>query len=270
MSSGIKKTYLYQQLVSAYNKFNNLRKKIYNNFFPTAYILLYHRIDKVKKDPHLLCVNQENFYRQLKYLKSNYNIVSLKTLVDKLKSRKISKKTVSVTFDDGYADNLYNALPIIKELSIPVTIFITVGKIDSRTPFYWDEKTKIEDRGRPLTIEELIMLSKNKEVEIESHSLTHPRLSQVSIGDQKKEIIESKRLLEKIIKEPIDGFSYPFGSTRDFTEETIGLVMKAKYSYACINFPARVNNNSSIYKLPRFLVRNWTLKEFKQNFANFL
>lgn len=246
-----------------------LLKKIFDPLSPTAFILLYHRVADVKDDPHLLTVSPKNFYRQINYLRENFNLVSLLKLVNNLKGGEIKKDTLAITFDDGYADNLYNALPVLEEFQIPATLFIVAGKIDSPEPFWWDTETEKKSRGRPLSKGELIKLSNNNLIEIGSHTLSHPNLSKISYQEQEKEISESKKLIENIIKKPTFSFAYPFGSKDSFDKKTIELVKEAGYQYACVNIHKRVRKNSNIFALPRYIVRNWDLEEFKNKIKTF-
>jgi len=246
------------------------KNKVRNFFYPTARILLYHRIADVKDDPYLLSVSPKNFSDQIQFLKTNFNLVSLGTLILDLKNSRLKNRTIAITFDDGYEDNFSNALPILEKLNAPATIFITAGKIDSPESFYWDEKSAPKDRGRALTAEELQRLASSPLIEIGSHTLTHQNLAKEAVSFQKKEIGESKKILEGIVKKPVLGFAYPFGSKDSFTLETINLVKKAGYQYACANIHERTRRNSDIFTLPRFIVRNWNLKEFKDSLKKFI
>jgi len=58
-----------------------------------------------------------------------------------------------VTFDDGYADNLWNALPIAQSMGVPVTVFVTSGKLDDVVGFWWDRLAAIL-RQRPAQLRE--------------------------------------------------------------------------------------------------------------------
>ncbi|MBN2570205.1 MAG: polysaccharide deacetylase family protein [Deltaproteobacteria bacterium] len=118
---------------------SKLFKRTYNRFLSKAVILLYHRVSDTKNDPQLLCVSPENFKDQLVFLKSNFTILSLNELVTTLDDRKIPDRSVVVTFDDGYADNLHNAKPILESTKTPATIFITSGKLGDKKGFWWDE-----------------------------------------------------------------------------------------------------------------------------------
>jgi peptidoglycan/xylan/chitin deacetylase (PgdA/CDA1 family) len=114
-------------------------KRLKNRLFPGTIILLYHRVINLKTDPQLLAVSPEHFYEHMKCLKNNYNIISLDDLKRAMNSGKLPKKSVVITFDDGYADNIYNAKPILEEFNIPATVFITTGMTGTKKEFWWDE-----------------------------------------------------------------------------------------------------------------------------------
>lgn len=234
---------------------------------PTCRILLYHRVADVKDDPHLLSVSVSNFTDQIAWLKENYNIIPLSKLIYNIKSHTLNSKSVCITFDDGYSDNFYNALPILKKFQVPATIFITTGMVGKKSPFYWDKNSNNYDQGRALTKIELNKLASEELIEIGSHTITHPRLSLKSVEIQQREIYQSKEILEKILKKHINGFSYPFGTGDDYNKSTIAYVKNAGYTYAVANYQNYVNHRSNIYSLPRFLVRNWHIDIFQHKIS---
>jgi peptidoglycan/xylan/chitin deacetylase (PgdA/CDA1 family) len=78
------------------------------------------------------------------YLSKNYHPVSLADLLQLLKNPgKMPDRCVAVTFDDGYADNLHHAKPILEKYHIPATIFVTTGMIGSSREFWWDDLERI-------------------------------------------------------------------------------------------------------------------------------
>lgn len=239
-----------------------INRIVHLSISPSCLIILYHRVADVKDDPHLLSVSPDNFRKQLTCLKKRYTIIKLSELVNDVKNKNIKRNTAVITFDDGYADNFYNALPILKELNIPATIFVTAGKIDSNEPFYWDKQTNANDQGRALTKEELIQLSENPLIEIGAHTITHPNLASESLEKQNYEIRESKFFLEKILNKSMVSFAYPFGGKQNFNQNSVDLVKKNSYLYACSTLPGRVCKNSDIFSLPRNLVRNWDAEKF--------
>lgn len=108
-----------------------------------AIILIYHRVAFLENDPQLLAVKPDNFYKQVEWLKNKYNIITLEELGNHLKNGSIPKKSVVITFDDGYADNCLEALPVLEALSAHATFFITTDSIGSEREFWWDDLERI-------------------------------------------------------------------------------------------------------------------------------
>src|SRR6478672_1056004 len=104
-----------------------------------AVILMYHRVAEVDLDPWSLCVTPQHFTEQLEVLKNYACPMSLLELVQAYQENKLPNRAVAVTFDDGYADNLYNAKPLLERYNIPATVFVTTGCIGQEHEFWWDE-----------------------------------------------------------------------------------------------------------------------------------
>ena len=86
-------------------------------------VLLYHRIINLDVDSQLLAVSPENFESQLRYLEKNFNVISYEELVDALKKDKLPSKSVCITFDDGYLDNLEVVKPLLEKTWIAMLVF---------------------------------------------------------------------------------------------------------------------------------------------------
>ena len=108
-----------------------------------ALILLYHRVNNLLIDPQELSVTPENFELQLQFLKSQFKILSLKELLERRDNGLDIDGTIALTFDDGYADNYYNALPILEKNKVQATIFVTSGHVENSREFWWDELERI-------------------------------------------------------------------------------------------------------------------------------
>jgi len=100
-------------------------------------ILGYHRVASVENDVYGICVSPDHFAEQMEVLKRHYRPISLAEMVKGLISGALPHKTVAVTFDDGYRDNLYNAKPILARFEIPATVFVTPGSLGNE--FWWDQ-----------------------------------------------------------------------------------------------------------------------------------
>jgi peptidoglycan/xylan/chitin deacetylase (PgdA/CDA1 family) len=106
-------------------------------------VLLYHRVANIPTDPHLLCVTPGNFSQQMEVLRRTWNPISLRELSSGLKNKRLPRRAVLVTFDDGYADNLHNAKPILERFEIPAVVFVIGGWVGVERQFWWDELEKI-------------------------------------------------------------------------------------------------------------------------------
>lgn len=113
-------------------------KLVLNRFRPPVLILLYHRVTTLESDPQLLSVTPANFRAHLKHLKENFCVAGLEEDWSRMR-----KPAVVVTFDDGYADNALEALPILEELQVPATFFVSTSLIGSDREFWWDEAERL-------------------------------------------------------------------------------------------------------------------------------
>lgn len=102
-----------------------------------ALILGYHRVVDTPQDPYGITVSPQNFAEQLEALRQYANLVPLQELVQTLEDGSLPRRAVVVTFDDGYADNLYCAKPLLERHQIPATVFVATGQIGRE--FWWDE-----------------------------------------------------------------------------------------------------------------------------------
>lgn len=105
-----------------------------NQVDPPVIVLIYHRVTTLPSDPEMLAVTPENFRQQMRYLKENYPLVRFED-----DWAQTVKPAVCITFDDGYADNALEALPILEDVGVPATFFVSTGTIDTDQAFWWDE-----------------------------------------------------------------------------------------------------------------------------------
>ena len=85
------------------------------------------------------------FRRQLQFYRRHYNVIGLRELVSGLSSPggKLPPRSMAITFDDGYRNNLQVALPALTAAKMPATIFVTSGFIDGKTEFWWLRLKKV-------------------------------------------------------------------------------------------------------------------------------
>lgn len=115
-----------------------------------AVVLMYHRVANVNPDPWELCVSPENFEAQAQALARDYRVATLSGLLLELRSGALRQRTVAITFDDGYADNLQVAAATLARHGLPATFFITSGAVGSTSEFWWDRLERCLLAPRPL------------------------------------------------------------------------------------------------------------------------
>lgn len=124
-----------QPIITAARK---ARNRLFNLVDPPVVVLIYHRVTTLPSDPQLLTVTPDNFRAHLQYLKRNFPVVRFEA-----DWSQVRKPAVAVTFDDGYADNALEALPILEEVGVPATFFVSTGTTGTRREFWWDELERV-------------------------------------------------------------------------------------------------------------------------------
>lgn len=119
------------------NFFRWLQSQIYGG----ALILGYHSIRSSSGVLKEVCVSPENFAEHLHELRKYTHPIRLSELVQHLKNGSLPDKTVAITFDDGYSDNLYTAKPLLEKYEIPATVFVCTGYMGKE--FWWDELERL-------------------------------------------------------------------------------------------------------------------------------
>jgi peptidoglycan/xylan/chitin deacetylase (PgdA/CDA1 family) len=105
---------------------------------PNALVLVYHRIaEPLDPDPWGLCVAPERFAEQLEVLRREAEVVPLAEL-RRAARRGFGRPRVALTFDDGYADALHRALPLLERHGLPATVFVPTGLVGDDAGFWWD------------------------------------------------------------------------------------------------------------------------------------
>ena len=113
-------------------------------------ILMYHRVCDAASDPWGLCVSRAHFNEHMEHLRRHCAVLSLRKLIALLVAGRLPKRAVVLTFDDGYADNLWNAKPILERFELPATFFVASGYVGQTCEFWWDELGRLLLQARTL------------------------------------------------------------------------------------------------------------------------
>jgi len=126
---------------------DNLAKRVAGSLAPMvgrpSCILVYHRVAELEVDPQMLAVAPKHFAEHLEVLREDYRPMTFKDWVANLKRGRLPRHAVAVTFDDGYADNLFNAKVLLEKYGVPATVFIAAGQVGHGEEFWWDQLEQI-------------------------------------------------------------------------------------------------------------------------------
>lgn len=225
----------------------------------SARILYYHRIDE---ELHRSCVTPEAFREQMQYLRdAGFRIVPLADLtVGWERGETFPPRTVAVTFDDGFADNYERAFPVLAELGIPATIFVTVGALGGSLAVLRDKRDAL-----PALTWDQIRTMLAERITVGSHTLTHPHLTTLAADALEKELVESRAIIAAETGVTTQLFCYPHG---DFDARVRAAVEQAGYRLACSTRPGGVTLASDPLALPRtFIARDDALADFARKLS---
>lgn len=151
-------------------------------------------------------------------------------------------RAFSVTIDDAFACVQRHGLPILQEFGICATLFVVAGMLGETNQ--WDPE-RLMDKSE---IREWLAAGQK----IGSHTLTHPRLTQLGAGLAREEISASRKLLEDEFGVSVKDFCYPYG---DQNPVVCDLVAAAGYETGCTVESRAVTASDNPFRLPRLLAR---------------
>ena len=160
-------------------------------------------------------------------------------------------RTICLAFDDGYVDSYKALFPILKELQIPATIFVTNRGNPDFPRERWSTEDPIPEGAEFLTAEMMREMEASGLVEIGGHTAGHTTLTRVSLDEAKREIEENKRWIESVLGHEIVSFCYPRGGEND---EIVSLVKGAGYKYAAVMKKKMQPVETDYYRIHRQII----------------
>jgi peptidoglycan/xylan/chitin deacetylase (PgdA/CDA1 family) len=175
-----------------------------------------------------------------------YRVVSLSDgLTDFQSGHTNDQKTVVLTFDDGLRDFYTNAFPLLQEYGQSASVFLPTGFIgDPRGRFKdqecmtWEEVREIHAAG----------------IEIGSHTVSHPQLYELGLGEIRAELADSKATIEDKLGGPCVSFAYPYAfpdADRSFVRRFCDVAAEMGYRYCVTTALGRVKPGDDVYRLKR-------------------
>jgi peptidoglycan/xylan/chitin deacetylase (PgdA/CDA1 family) len=206
-------------------------------------ILMYHQVGEfrpMKKHRAGYC-DHRRFATQMAYLASfGYRVLDLDRVLTCLRGDlPIPPRAVALTFDDGYADFIRYALPVLQRHGFPATVYAVSGLVGQRAEWLREDPKRV--------IPELMSAAQLREIQssgirIGSHTASHPRLAGMSRDRQTRELSESKATLEDLLGERVEHLCYPYGS---FDLDAVRAGAEAGYVSAttCLRGPAEPSDH---------------------------
>lgn len=125
------------------NAYHRLTTHVRMRSAAKAVILMYHRIADSDLDPWRLSVSPHHFAEHLEVICQQAQPMSLQHLAAAQREGNVPPRAVVITFDDGYANNLHNAKPLLERYNLPATVFVTSGNLDAEREPWWDELEQV-------------------------------------------------------------------------------------------------------------------------------
>ncbi|MCQ2446078.1 MAG: polysaccharide deacetylase family protein [Clostridia bacterium] len=199
-------------------------------------VLMYHAVSDDTWGIKELFVKPSEMEKQLKYLTEHgYTTITFEDIPD-LES---IKKPVMLTFDDGYKDNYEELFPLLKKYNCKATIFMIAGK---------------EGKTHYLTADMITEMSESGLVSIQSHTMTHPKLGELSAEKQRAELEEARKTIAGWTHRIPFVLCYPSGSYNNSTRE----IGKEYYSFGIRMNGGLWNTSGDPFLVPRYYVSRET------------
>jgi peptidoglycan/xylan/chitin deacetylase (PgdA/CDA1 family) len=185
--------------------------------------LAYHGVANVPlhRDPYRLFVRPRDLERHIQRLRAwGFRLVTFGELATRAAAGEAAGHA-ALTFDDGLADNLTAALPVIRRSGAPATVFVVSG---------WLGGTHPKARWAPILTADDIRALAGAGVEIGAHTSTHPDLTELEHDAARAELARCKEELEKLTDRAVDVAAYPFGNA---SSDTMRACASAGFRAAC-------------------------------------
>ena len=195
-------------------------------------ILEYHMVND--EDPDNYVVSKAEFTEQMQFLKeSGYQAISLSEMMDGFMGKtKLPAKPIVLSFDDGYADNYTNALPIMERYGMKGTVFMITSQVGEPDFLDWQQ------------LQEL----KNRNTEIGSHTVNHTDLKAADTQTRETELLQSRLLLEEKLGGKVEFIAYPYGQ---YDDNIFAVLEKTGYRGALTGKSGLNTGKENPYRLKR-------------------
>ncbi len=183
---------------------------------PKIPILIYHALFDQDQNKEKYALHKGTFEAQMQTIYNN----QISTLsLDDLSN---PKSGVVITFDDGNESDYTLAYPILKKYGLTAVFFVIVSRVGQAGHVTWSQLAEMQSNG----------------MAIQSHSLTHPYLSEISAESLYLELHGSKTGIEKKLPQPVHFLAIPGGF---FSDEVLRMAEEVGYRGVCTSVPGMIS-----------------------------
>jgi len=187
-------------------------------------ILMYHSITRERPITRFE-IEVDRFREQVRWLQRN--AWQAKALHEVLGGGDaIAERAVVLTFDDGYADNYTNALPVLLEHGFTATVFLVTGHMGGTNE--WEADTM---PAKALLTWAQVAEMADAGIEFGSHTCSHLDLRHAGVDEIERELLQSRQQICARLSTEVQSFAYPYGYTHERAPE---LLRCAGYRYGLL------------------------------------
>lgn len=215
-------------------------------------VLCYHNIEDQSRMKALTITTAE-FERQLQAIKdANFTVIGMQDfLAFRRGEKEIPLKSCIITIDDGWVSGYTNAWPILKKFGYPFTMFIYVNYVGSGgKSLTWEQLAEMRDGGVDIqshTWSHSNLRAPGQGVDAKTKAMVQKDIAALGMdGWLRKEIVESKLMIEKQLGVKCNAFAYPFGIHSQKARE---VVKEAGYEAAFTVYGQRLSYSSPPFDL---------------------
>jgi peptidoglycan/xylan/chitin deacetylase (PgdA/CDA1 family) len=226
-------------------------------------VLMYHKVNDLPGNP--LSVPVGVFDEQMAQLRElGYTVVALDQVLEYYANgTELPSRSVLITFDDGYRDNLEHAAPVLERYGYPAVLFVPIAYLDDALPLPHEER--LAARGvvnSTLDWSELAELEAAG-VRVESHGISHRPLADLALDEAAREIVLSKLRLEDRLGRPVRSFAYVKGSEAHYKPVHLSLLRQAGYNVAFTSVSGSNDRETDPLRLHRYNVEPYPARTFE-------
>jgi peptidoglycan/xylan/chitin deacetylase (PgdA/CDA1 family) len=229
----------------------------------TLRVLMYHKVNDQAENP--VTVPTSQFAEQMAQLAElGYVVVPLEAVLDHyVDGAPLPENAVLITFDDGYRDNLENALPALERHGYPAVIFAPVGYVGEQQPLPHDEHLAARRIVNPTLDWGELRELEQAGVRVESHGISHRPLAELEVEEAAREIAISKLRLEDRLGRPVRAFAYVKGSEAHYRPVHLSLLRQAGYDVGFTSVSGANGPDTDRFRLRRYNVEPYPARTFQ-------